>query len=163
MENSEAIKKQIELDKQMQKSREEERKEFPVMLQALVDRREYFEYADYSQYLLEEQISTDILILNDRLVTWIKMAGKESPKYKELFELNMAILRIDTYFKNIQTVCKAATVQVALKDKEIKMLLSKIKLQELENITTKSNYERQIKSLLEQINFLEKQICQKQN
>lgn len=145
-----------DLKKQKQDIRDAERKELPVMMQALIDSREYFEYADYSQYILEQQIASDTLILHDKLVTWIEKAGKSSPKYKELLELNMAILRIDTYFKNIQTVCKAATVQVALKDKEINQLTSKIRTLEIEKLSIKSNYESQIKSLSEQINFLEK-------
>lgn len=69
--------------------------------------RVYFEYADVSQNLLENQKDEDLLMLQDSLVNWINGIPKDDKRLVNLNLLIKSVWRIQSYCGVLETVCKA--------------------------------------------------------
>lgn len=123
-------------------------------LQKIKMQREYFEYSDVSNRILEQQKIDDVAILTDKICEF-NSNQKASPKLKkELSEMLFAVIRIDSYCINLETIAKASTVHYINQEEEIKVLSSKLRILDLEKTQMQNNYKRQIKSLEEEIKFI---------
>jgi hypothetical protein len=122
----------------------------------LKQQRKYFDYADTSQYLLEQQKEDDLLLLQDAFMEWLKKVKPEDPRSKEFNLLLRSIWRIQSYCGNLETICRAAVVKVVQHSKTIERLESEKKLLELEMKQLKSKHEIEKSSLEKQIEFATK-------
>jgi len=122
-------------------------------IEQLKQQRKHFEYADTSQYLLEQQKEDDLIILQDAFVGWIGKIKQDDPRGKEFNLLLRSIWRIQSYCGNLETICRAAVVKVVQHEKRIKQLESENRLLKLESDLVISNQKTQIKKLEEEIEF----------
>lgn len=122
----------------------------------LKDQRKYFEYADASQYLLEQQKEDDLLLLQEAFVEWIGKLKKDDVRGKELNLLLKSIWRIQSYCGTLETICRAAVVKFVQFEKRIERLESEKRILELETMQNKAKYEKQISILEKEIEFLTK-------
>jgi len=122
----------------------------------LKENRKHFEYADTSQYLLEQQKEDDLLILQDAFVEWIGKINQDDPRSKELNLLLRSIWRIQSYCGTLETICRAAIVKTVQLEKNVIRLESEKRLLELEMINVKSKHEIEKKSLGKEIEHLSK-------
>lgn len=134
----------------------EERTLAKYHLEQLKQQRKYFEYADTSQYLLEQQKEDDLIILQDAFVNWIGKIKQDDPRGKEFNLLLRSIWRIQSYCGNLETICRAAVVNVVQHEKRIKQLEAENRLLKLESDLVISNQKTQIKKLEEEIEFTSK-------
>jgi len=125
-------------------------------IEQLKQQRKHFEYADTSQYLLEQQKEDDLIILQDAFVGWIGKIKQDDPRGKEFNLLLRSIWRIQSYCGNLETICRAAVVKVVQHEKRIKQLESENRLLKLESDLVISNQKTQIKKLEEEIEFTSK-------
>jgi hypothetical protein len=131
----------------------EEEYEVNLYVRKLKEQRVYFQYTDVATNLLESQKDTDLLLLQESFTNWIG-ALKEGDKRKdELTLLLISIWRIQAYCVNIETVSKAAVVDVMDKNSYIKSLESQIKNDKLKNDLLIKSLESQIKMLKDEIDF----------
>jgi hypothetical protein len=122
----------------------------------LKQQRKYFEYADASQYLLEQQKEDDLLLLQDAFVEWIGKLKKDDARGKELNLLLKSIWRIQSYCGGLETICRAAIVKFVQLEKNVERLESEKRILELEIKQNKAKYEKQISVLEKEIEFLTK-------
>lgn len=134
----------------------EERTLAKYHLENLKQQRVYFEYADTSQYLLEQQKEDDLLLLQDAFVEWINKVKKEDARHKEFNLLLRSIWRIQSYCGNLETICRAAVVKVVHSDKSIEQLKSENRVLELEIKQLKAKHELEKNNLEKQIEFISK-------
>lgn len=118
--------------------------------------RKYFEYADASQYLLEQKKDDDLLILQNAFVEWLEKMKKDDVRSKELNLLLRSIWRIQSYCGTLETICKASVSKFVQFEKNIDRLESEKRLLELEIKQIKSKHELEKNSLEKEIEFLTK-------
>lgn len=122
----------------------------------LKSQRKYFEYADASQYLLEQQKEDDLLLLQEAFVEWISKLKDGDKRSDELNLLLKSIWRIQSYCGGLETICRSAIVKFTQGENRIKVLESELKLTQYQMIQDKAKYESENKSLKNQIEFIEK-------
>ena len=122
----------------------------------LKKQRKYFEYADTSQFLLEQKKDEDLLILQSTIVEWINKLKKEDARKNELTLLLQSVWRIESYCRNLETICKTSVSKYNNFEKQISELQSKNKILELELIQKESKHKLEINSLGKEIEFLTK-------
>jgi len=125
-------------------------------LEYLKQQRKYFEYADASQNLLENQKEDDLLLLQDAFMEWLKKVKPEDSRSKDLNLLLRSVWRIQSYCGNLETICRSAVVRVVQSEKTIERLESEKRLLELEMKQMKSKHELEKNSLEKQIEFATK-------
>lgn len=135
---------------------QEEKQQSKLLVNYIRQERKYFEYADVSQYLLEEQKDDDLLLLQSSLMDWIEKLKQEDPRKNELTLLLKSVWRIQSYCGTLETVCRASTVKVVELERRVNHLKSEVKLSKLENIQEKSRYDKELKSLKSENEFLSK-------
>jgi hypothetical protein len=118
--------------------------------------QKYFEYADLSQNILEQQKDDDLLLLQDWLTGVHNKLALQDIRRKELLSLIQSTWRIDKYCGGLETICKASTVRVFTLMKKIEDLESQVKIANLQNIQDKANYKLEINKLGKEIEFLTK-------
>lgn len=122
----------------------------------LKQQRKYFEYADASQYLLEQQKEDDLLLLQDAFVEWIGKLKKDDARGKELNLLLKSIWRIQSYCGGLETICRAAIVKFVQLEKNVERLESEKRLLELEIKQIKAKHEIEKNTLEKEIEFISK-------
>jgi len=122
----------------------------------LKQERKYFEYADASQYLLEQQKDDDLLILQNAFIEWLGKIKVEDPRRKEMDLLLRSIWRIQSYCGTLETICRAAVVKFVQFEKNIERLKSENRLLELEIKQMKAKHESEKNSLEKEIEFITK-------
>lgn len=122
----------------------------------LKQERKYFEYADASQYLLEQQKDDDLLILQNAFIEWLGKIKVEDPRRKEMDLLLRSIWRIQSYCGTLETICRAAVVKFVQFEKNIERLKSENRLLELEIKQMKAKHELEKNSLEKEIEFITK-------
>lgn len=118
--------------------------------------RKYFDYADTSQYLLEQKKEDDLLLLQDSFVEWITKLKKDDARKKDLTLLLQSIWRIQSYCGTLETVCKSSVVRVVELNKTIERIESEKRLLELQIKQMKSKHELEKNRLEKEIEFLTK-------
>ena len=124
--------------------------------QYIKQQQKYFEYADTSQYLLEQKKDDDLLLLQDSFVEWLTKLKKDDERKKNLTQLLQSIWRIQSYCGTLETVCKSSVGRVVELNKTIDRLNSEKRILELEIIQMKSKHELEKNSLGKEIEFLTK-------
>lgn len=118
--------------------------------------RKYFDYADLSQNILEQQKDDDLLLLQDWLTTLHNNLKPDDLRRKEVLLLIQGVWRIEKYCGGLETIAKASTVRVFTSLKRIEELESEIRLLKLQNIQDKSKHELEKNRLEKEIEFITK-------
>ncbi len=135
---------------------QEEKSQAKWHTEYLKQQRKYFEYADTTQYLLEQKKEDDLLLLQDSFVEWITKLKKDDIRKKDLTLLLQSIWRIQSYCGTLETVCKSSVVRVVELNKTIERIESEKRILKLEIIQMKSKHESEKNSLGKEIEFLTK-------
>jgi len=134
----------------------EERLQAKWHLEYIKQQRKYFDYADTSQYLLEQKKEDDLLLLQDAFVEWITKLKKDDARKKDLTQLLQSVWRIQNYCGTLETVCKSSVGRVVELNKTIERLESEKRLLELEKKQLITKHELEKNSLGKEIEFLTK-------
>lgn len=135
---------------------EQEKKLSKLYVDKLRKQRAYFQYADASQNLLENQKDDDLLFLQEAFIKWINGLKEGDARKAELNLLLKSIWRIQAYCGNLETICKASVVELINLEEKISNLESRNKILELEKIQINNEHQIKVKALEAEIEFTTK-------
>ncbi|APZ82889.1 hypothetical protein [Flavobacterium phage FL-1] len=118
--------------------------------------RKYFDYADLSQNILEQQKDDDLLLLSDWFSELHAKLKPDDKRANELILLIQSIWRLEKYCGTLETICKASTVRVHTLTKRVEELDSQVKLANYQIIQDKAKYDLENETLKKQIEWTEK-------
>lgn len=124
--------------------------------QMIKESRKYFDYADLSQNILEQQKDEDLLLLGDWLTEVHNKLKPEDKRREEVFLLIKSLWRIEKYCGGLETICKASTVRVLYQMKRNDELESELKTAKYQNIQDKAKYDLEVKTLKSEIEWTSK-------
>lgn len=125
-------------------------------VEKMKEARRYFDYADLSQNILEQQKDDDLLLLGDWLTELHNKLKPDDKRREEVFLLIQSLWRTEKYCGTLETVCKASTVRVYTLSKRIEELESQVKLANYQIIQDKKKYDLDVENLNKQIEWTEK-------
>jgi len=148
-----------ELQEAMREKRSEnaliEKAQVRLMVEYIERERKRFEFADTSLYILKDKNEIDIMLIMNQIVEWSKKAKNVEQK-NLLTELFLAILRVQNYVQNLETlnqhsVAKYVT-QMELSNNTLssharEVLKYKVKIKELE---------KELENAKKEIEFIER-------
>lgn len=120
------------------------------------ENRKYFNYADLSQNILEQQKDDDLLLMGDWLTNLHGNLKPDDKRRDEVLLLIQSLWRVEKYCGGLETICKASTVRLMNEIKRNEELESQLKLSQYQIIQDKAKYDVEVKSLKNQIEFIEK-------
>lgn len=135
---------------------QEEKSRAKWHLEYIKQQQKYFDYADTSQYLLEQKKEDDLLLLQDSFVEWINKLKKDDSRKKDLTILLQSVWRIQSYCGTLETVCKSSVARVVELNKNIERIESEKRLLELEIKQIRAKHQLEINKLGKEIEFLTK-------
>jgi len=125
-------------------------------LEKVKEARQYFEYADISQNILEQQNDDDLLLLQDWLMVLHNKLKVDDERRNEVLLLIQGIFRIDKYCGGLVTVCKGSNARLHLVNKRIEELESEVRTLNRQIITDKIKFESEKSKLEKEIEFITK-------
>lgn len=125
-------------------------------VEKIKEARKYFDYADLSQNILEQQKDDDLLLLGDWLTELHNRLKPDDKRREEVFILIQSLWRTEKYCGTLEIVCKASTVRVHTLTKRIEELESQVKLANYQIIQDKKKYDLDVENLNKQIKWTEK-------
>lgn len=130
---------------------ETEKQQLAFYNKILKERRKNFEQADTQLWLVQHQNQNDMLQLVDSLSEWQSKVKPENANYK-VFESNiLAVMRIESYCKQLETTSKAAIAEFISERKITERLQSEKRIMMFD-------YEKQIESLKKELDGKNKEI-----
>ena len=134
------------------KSLEEENQQMKLWTKLMDQQRKSFEYADASQYILDEKCDIDLVYIQDKIVEWSKIAKNETQK-KVLNEMFLCLLRTSSYIDVMRTLSKQSVSKYVSVEKRITALHSEIRLMEYDKNNQISELQKQLDNAKKEIEF----------
>lgn len=126
-----------------------EKAQVGLMMKFLEKERKDFQYANASQYLLQDKNESDIMLIMNQITEWAKIAKKENQNtFTDLF---LAILRIQNYVQNLETLNKQSVAKYVRELEVSKNTASSA-------LSDKLKYESEIRELKKQLEDAKKEI-----
>lgn len=138
-----------ELNEKRKSQNEIEKSNVSIFIKALESEKKRFEYAEASQWLLDDKCDTDLIYIQEKLSEWSAKA-KETQK-PVLNEMYVGIIRVYSYIESMRTLCKTAVSKYVGLEKENARLQSELTLQ-------KMNYLQEIQRLTKELENVKKEI-----
>lgn len=135
-----------------QNSLEKESQMINLWTKLIDQQRKSFEYADASQYILDEKCDIDLVYIQDRIVEWSKSAKNENQK-KVLNEMFLCLLRTSSYIDVIRTLSKQSVAKYVTAEKRITALHSEFRLMEYEKNSQIEQLKKQLENAKKEIEF----------
>lgn len=135
-----------------QNSLEKESQMINLWTKLIDQQRKSFEYADASQYILDEKCDIDLVYIQDRIVEWSKSAKNENQK-KVLNEMFLCLLRTSSYIDVIRTLSKQSVAKYVTAEKRITALHSELRLMEYEKNSQIEQLQKQLENAKKEIEF----------
>lgn len=132
-----------------------EKAQVGLMMKYIEQERKAFEYADTSIWILKDKNDIDIMLIMDQIVEWNKKA-KNSNQQKLLTELFLAILRIQSYVENLETLNQHAVAKYVTQKELSKNTLSSHAAEVLKYKMEISELERKLENAKKEIDFIER-------
>lgn len=144
----------------MEKERKEngllERHQAKLYSDKIKSERKYFQYADISQSLLENQKSEDLHFLQEAFLKWITSIPEGDSRKDELTTLLKSLWRVESYCGGLETVAKSSTVAVYQAEEKVKKLVSEKRILELEIKQLNAKHKIEKSNLEKEIEFTSK-------
>lgn len=140
------------LENKRRENNEIERNQIKLVSKFLEQQRKRFDYADTAHWILENKNESDLIFISEKVNEWHSMA-KESNK-AQFLDIIMALFRVQSYCTTIQTIAKGSVAEYSNEVKRSKQLENEIYNLKLELTNIKSKYEAEIKSLKNQLEFV---------
>jgi hypothetical protein len=143
------------LKDQRQELKEKEMQQLSLQNKILEQERERFDYADTSQWILDQKFDTDLIFMQDKILEWLKSAKNEYQK-KVLNEMLLVSYRIYTYTEQMRTLTKATVSKFMTFEKTNYELNSTNRILKLELTQLDNKKNKKIDALKKEIEFLSK-------
>lgn len=138
-----------ELNEKRKAQNEIEKSNVSIFIKALESEKKRFEYAETSQWLLDDKCDTDLIYIQEKLSEWsAKAKDTQKPVLNEMY---VGIMRVYSYIENMRTLCKTAVSKYVGLEKENARLNSELNLQRM-------NHSLEIKKLTKELENAKKEI-----
>ncbi|MFO0089997.1 MAG: hypothetical protein ACK518_04275 [bacterium] len=143
------------LKDQRQESKKKEMQQISLWSKFLEQHRERFDYADTAQWILDEKFDTDLILIQDKVIEWLKTAKNENQK-KILNEMFLACFRISSYTDNMRTLNKATVSKYVTTEKRLTALHSEMRIALYEKDQEIEKLKKDLETAKKEIEFLSK-------
>lgn len=133
---------------------ETERQQLAFFSKILKERRKHFEQADTQLWLAQNQNQNDLLQLMDISMQWMEKAKSGSQTHKDLESNIYAIMRIESYCRQQETVSKASVAEFIEERKRNERLNSELRLLRYESEKEIENLKKEIDGKNKEIEFI---------
>ena len=130
---------------------ETEKQQLAFYNKILKERRKHFEHADTHLWMAQNQNQNDIIQLMQILSEWQEKAKQGSQTHKDLESNIIAVMRIESYCRQQETVSKASVAEYIEERKRNERLNSELRLLRYES-------EKEIEKLKKEIDGENKEI-----
>jgi hypothetical protein len=124
-----------------------------LMMNFIERERKAFEFADTSQFILKDKNDIDIMLLMNQIVEWNKKAKPEQQKL--LTELFLAILRIQNYTQNLETLNQHTVAKYVTQQELSKSTLSSHASEKLKLELRIKQLETELSNAKKEIEFIQ--------
>lgn len=135
-----------------QNNLDKEKQQISLWIKLMEQQRKSFEYADASQYILDEKCDIDLVFIQDKIVEWSKSAKNENQK-KVLNEMFLCLLRTSSYIDVMRTLCKQSVSKYVTAEKRITALHSEIRMLEYDKNGQIDELKKQLENAKKEIEF----------
>jgi hypothetical protein len=126
-----------------------EKAQVRLMMEYVEKERKSFEYADTSQFILQDKNEVDLILLMNQIVDW---NGKAKPENKQvLTNMFLAILRVQNYVQTLETLNKHTVSKYVIEVENNKNSASYYASNKLQS-------EKEIRDLKKEIDVLKKEV-----
>jgi hypothetical protein len=126
-----------------------EKAQVRMMMEYVEKERKSFEYADTSQFILQDKNEVDLILLMNQIVDW---NGKAKPENKQvLTNMFLAILRVQNYVQTLETLNKHTVSKYVIEVENNKNSASYYASNKLQS-------EKEIRDLKKEIDVLKKEV-----
>lgn len=140
-----------ELNEKRKAQNEIEKSNVSIFIKALESEKKRFEYAEASQWLLDDKCDTDLIYIQEKLSEWSAKA-KETQK-PVLNEMYFGIMRVYSYIESLRTLCKTAVSKYVGLEKENARLQSEINLQKMNHLKEIQRLTKELENVKKEIEF----------
>jgi len=147
MENSLNEKRKAQKDKDVSNSN--------LFVKILEAERTRFEYAETTQWLLDDKCDTDLIFVQEKLTEW---SEKANPTQKAVLnDLHLSVLRVYTYIESLRILSKTAVSKYVGLEKQVSTLQNKMRLMKLEHQKEILELSKEIENGKKEIEFLSRE------
>ena len=147
MENSLNEKRKAQNDKDVSNSN--------LFVKILEAERTRFEYAETTQWLLDDKCDTDLIFVQEKLTEW---SEKANPTQKAVLnDLHLSVLRVYTYIESLRILSKTAVSKYVGLEKQVSTLQNKMRLMKLEHQKEILELSKEIENGKKEIEFLSRE------
>lgn len=140
-----------ELNEKRKAQNEIEKSNVSIFIKALESEKKRFEYAEASQWLLDDKCDTDLIYIQEKLSDWSAKA-KETQK-PVLNEMYFGIMRVYSYIESMRTLCKTAVSKYVGLEKENARLQSELTLQKMNHLQEIQRLTKELENVKKEIEF----------
>lgn len=143
------------IDTSRLEEKKKEQGQISLWVKFLEQQRERFDYAEASQWILDEKFDTDLMLLQDKIFEWLKTAKNDSQK-KVLNEMALVCFRTSSYVDQMRTLNKSAVAKYVLTEKRINAVHSEMNLMRNEKDLEINKLKKDLETAKKEIEFLSK-------
>jgi hypothetical protein len=139
------------MDRESQKTKE--LSESKLLWKALKKERESFDYAEASQFILDDKCDTDLIYIQETISEWSKSAKNDNQK-KVLNDMFFSILRVNTYIDQMRVLNKGSVAKFVGCEKKLTVLQSELRMVKIESNQKIIQLEKQLEDAKKEIEFI---------
>ena len=143
------------LKDQREEYKKKEMQQIYLWSKYLEQQRERFDYADTSQWILDDKFDTDLILLQEKIFEWLKSAKNEAQK-KVLNELVLVCFRTSTYVDQMRTLNKATVAKYVTVEKRLTALHSEMRIALYDKDVIIQKLEKDLETAKKEIEFMSK-------
>lgn len=133
--------------------REKERAHVKLISMYLEQERKNFEYADTSIWLLQDKKDSDVIFVSEKLIEFQSKIKPGTENHKLFSELILAILRIQSYTHNMETLNQQSVAKYATEKKTNDYLNSEIRKMNILHNEEISQLTKKLENAKKEIDF----------
>lgn len=132
---------------------EMENSQITLISRYLEQQRKRFEYSDSYHWVLQDKNESDLIFISEKLSEFQSKVKKDGDNYKLFNELILALLRIQSYCVNMETVAKESVAKMVSEFKTNERLNSEIRKNNLINSNEINKLKKELENAKKEIEF----------
>jgi hypothetical protein len=142
-----------ELKNKRLEQKDKEMSQLVLLRKFLEKERERFDYADTSQWILDDKCDTDLIFIQEKVSEWCSSAKTDAQK-KVLNEMFLGVLRINAYIEQMRTLNKHTVAKYISTEKLLHAAHSEKKILELDKNNEILKLKKDLENAKKEIEFI---------
>jgi hypothetical protein len=139
-------------DKRLEQ-KNKEMSQVSLMSKYFEQQRERFDYADTSQWILDDKCDVDLIFIQEKVSEWLSSAKTEAQK-KVLNEMYLGVFRINSYIDQMRTLNKHTIAKYVSTEKLLHTSHSEKKIIEFEKDKEILRLKTELQNAKKEIEFI---------